>query len=181
MICKSSNQIIDGKIRLESNVRIGRKTEIGMYTFIGQNTNIGDNCFSIGNYCSIGQNVLIGPNIHPVSRLSTSSVFYSKSWGIVDYTEKESFNVSPVHIGSDVWIGAYAVILANVKIGHGAIIGANSVVTKDVPNYAVVVGNPARIIKYRFNDNIISSLIKSEWWVKEPKDILEYYISFKNE
>ncbi len=69
-----------------------------------------------------------------------------------------------VVIGNDVWIGANAIILPGVNIGDGAVIGAGTVVTKDVPPYAIVGGNPARVIKYRFDENTINTLLKIKWW-----------------
>ena len=67
-------------------------------------------------------------------------------------------------VGNDVWIGAKATIMSGVKIGDGAIVGATATVTKDVPPYAIVAGNPAKIIKYRFNEKQIESLLKIAWW-----------------
>ena len=69
-----------------------------------------------------------------------------------------------INIENDVWIGAYSTIMSGVKIGNGAVIGASSVVTKDIPPYAIVAGNPAKIIKYRFTEEQIVSLLKIEWW-----------------
>ena len=69
-----------------------------------------------------------------------------------------------VSIGNDVWIGCNAIIKKGIKIGNGAVIGAGSVVTKDVPAYAIVVGNPGKIIKYRFEDSIIKELKEIKWW-----------------
>ena len=160
-------------------MRLNSHIKVGNYTFIGANTNIGDNCIGIGSYCSIGQNCLIGPNIHPSSRMSTSAVFYSKSWGVVDYSEKKELNSRPVKIENDVWIGAYAIIMPGVSIGNGAIIGANSVVTKNVPAYAVVVGVPAKILKYRFDDSVISKLLSDKWWDKKPEEVLNDYKNFR--
>lgn len=77
-----------------------------------------------------------------------------------------------VIIGNDVWIGSHALILGGVKIGDGAVIGAGAVVTKDVPPYAVVGGVPARIIKYRFSQEIIDKLLEIKWW-NLPENILK--------
>lgn len=80
-------------------------------------------------------------------------------------------------IGNDVWIGHGAVLLRHVRIGHGAVVGALSVVTKDVPPYAIVAGNPARIIRYRFTESQIVRLLKSEWW-NLPIDTLRQLVPF---
>jgi len=78
-------------------------------------------------------------------------------------TEREQ-HYQKVIIENDVWIGANSVIMPGVKVGNGAIIGANAVVTKDVPDYAIVGGVPAKIIKYRFDEKTISSLLELKWW-----------------
>lgn len=70
----------------------------------------------------------------------------------------------PIKIANDVWIGAHTVILSGVQIGNGAIIGAGSIVTSDVPDYAIVAGNPAKVIKYRFDSQLIEKLLEIQWW-----------------
>ncbi|MCF7513923.1 CatB-related O-acetyltransferase [Pseudoalteromonas sp. L23] len=176
---KASNE--RENVRVEKGVRLNKKVKIGFYTFIGKDSNIGDNCSEIGRYCSIGQNSLIGPNIHPYNRLSTSAIFYSSAWGVVSDNEKESLNNRPVTLGSDVWVGAYSIVLPGVKVGHGAIIGANSVVTKDVPDYAIVAGNPAKIIKFRFDEEVIVRLLELCWWDMKPEEALNEYRKFEEE
>ncbi len=84
-------------------------------------------------------------------------------------------------IGNDVWIGVNALILDGVKIGDGVIIGANAVVTKDVPAFAIVVGSPAKIIRYRFSDKIIENLLRIKWWDKEAADLQSSIKLFQNE
>ena len=84
----------------------------------------------------------------------------------MNYTES-----APVQIGSDVWIGMRAIIADGVSIGHGAIIGANTVVTKDIPPYAIFYGSPPKIHSYRFEPNVIEALIASEWWLAPPHKI----------
>lgn len=110
----------------------------------------------IGNFCSIGENCrfICGGN-HKYNLLSTFpfDVYYSKN------KKSPSYSKGKITIEDDVWIGLNVTILSGVKIGKGAVIGASSVVSKDVPPYAIVVGNPAKIIKYRFNDNVIKKLI----------------------
>ena len=80
--------------------------------------------------------------------------------------------MEPVHIGNDVWIGSGVFIKNGITIGDGAIVGAHAVVTKDVPPYAIVCGNPARIIRYRLSDDIIKQLLELKWW-NLPDDIIK--------
>ena len=134
---------------------------IDEYSYVGPFSII--NTASIGRYCSIGPGVIIGTGKHPIDKLSTSPHIYEFSGS------KSSF--LRVEIGHDVWIGANAIIFGGVKIGQGAIIGAGSVVTKNVMPYEVVCGVPARYLKMRFSDDKISQIIKSEWWNLSPLEV----------
>lgn len=137
------------------NSYIDKESVVGRYNFIGKDVAITKS--EIGNYCSIAPRVLIGMGEHDLSQVSTSSIFYSDPYAKL--TEK------PCKIESDVWIGANAIVLRGVHVGIGAVIGAGSVVTRDVPPFAVVVGVPARIIKYRFDELMIKKILLSEWWI----------------
>ena len=119
----------------------------------------------IGKYCSIGSGavfMMAGNQGHRMDWVSTFPFYYQAN------IFKKSMNAyersGDTHIGDDVWIGSEAMIMAGVSIGSGAIIAARAVVGKDVPPYAVVGGNPAQIIKYRFNENEIQQLLKLKWW-----------------
>ena len=114
---------------------------------------------SIGNYCTIGNNVFIGQGEHDYKQVALSGQLYNFN-AYDKYTKKECI------IGNDVWIGVSAIILRGVHVGDGVVVGANSVVTKDIPDYAIVVGSPAKIIKYRFNDKKIEIIKKSNWFYK---------------
>ena len=126
----------------------------------------------LGRFCSVARFVEIGPIEHPVDFLSTHPFQYSKhhfanqeAW---DRLERCDFDEKPgAIVGNDVWIGLNAVILRGVTVGHGAIIGAGAVVTKDVPPYAIVVGSPAKILRYRFDAGIIQRLLDVAWWDME--------------
>ena len=125
----------------------------------------------IGRYCSIGPGVRILPENHPLNYKSTHPYFYLKSLGFV---EKEMIPAKKLEIGNDVWIGQSAIILRQVsKIGDGAVIGAGAVVTKDVPDYAIVAGSPAKVIRYRFSQENIQKLKKEQWWNKSIEELKE--------
>ena len=153
---------------------------VGMYSYGGcfaKDFNIGGKV-NIGRYCSIANNVhYFGAN-HPIHYASTSPYFYNKSFG---FNIVNDVRRSTLEIGNDVWIGYGVIITSNCKkIGNGAIIGAGSIVTKDVPPYSIVVGNPACIKKYRFNNDTIENLEKSQWWKYSPEQLLEYYDDIDN-
>ena len=127
---------------------------------------------SVGKYCSIAPNASFYTRDHPQKFVSTHPMFYNSQLKIV---EKDLIPYGELEIGNDVWVGQNAVILPSChKIGTGAIVGAGAIVTKDIPEYAVVVGNPAKVIKYRFSDNVIQELLESKWWDWEIEEIKEY-------
>lgn len=142
---------------------------IGDYVYIQDGARIANTTF--GRFCSIGHDVKIGLGIHPVDFISTFPAFYStKLQCQVTFADKDSFKESgKVEIGNDVWIGANALIMDNVKIGDGAIIAAGAVVTKNVDPYTIVGGVPASAIKKRFTEDQISRLLEYKWWEKDPE------------
>ena len=146
--------------------------EIGLYTRGG--------CFepwmvdpqtTIGRYTSIASGVRILNVNHPLSFKGTSGLFFNPALGLCD---RWLVDHNPLLIGNDVWIGANAVILPEVScIGDGAVIGAGAVVNRDVPPYAVVLGNPARLVKYRFPEEIIAQLLEERWWERDLSELTE--------
>lgn len=138
-------------------------SNVGKFTSIGRRTTIRNAL--IGNFCSVSYNVSIGATSHPIDRISGSAAFYQSKYGLVDITEKVK-NQKTI-IGHSVWIGCNAVIMEGVKVGNGAVVGAGAIVTKDVKPYEIVVGIPAKHLRYRFDKEIIDNIEKSKWWEKE--------------
>lgn len=142
-------------------VKIQRGTFVDKHSTIGAFSYLGKNCAvsvaTIGRYCSIGDSVVIGPGDHDMDQVSTSTEFQNDVF--TNLTKK------PCVIGHDVWIGAQSLILRGVTIGNGAVVGANSVVTRDVAPFEVVAGSPARVIKSRFEPNRAKQITDSAWWM----------------
>ncbi len=138
--------------------------EIGDYSYCGYYCNL--NHAKIGKFCSIANGVVIGGASHPLHFVSTSPAFLknngAKCAGSLGNLEFKNFENTV--IGSDVWIGENAIIKSGVEIGHGAVIGMGAVVTKSVAPYSIVAGNPARHIRYRFDESTRETLLQLEWW-----------------
>jgi acetyltransferase-like isoleucine patch superfamily enzyme len=154
---------VDRKAKIWRHAKIFRSS-IGPYTYIGKRTNI--ICTNIGKYCSIAGNCTIGMGTHPLRNLSTSSLFISKNNATGhSWVENSSFQeYHHTNIGNDVWIGTGVLVIGGISIGDGAVIGAGSIVTKDIPPYAIAVGCPARVIKYRFEQPVIKKILEVNWW-----------------
>lgn len=156
------NSYIDPTSKVESGSNLVNVTML-KYSFCGYNCDIMNAI--IGSFCSIANNVVIGGAMHPVDWVSTSPVFYG---GRDSVRKKFSNHCRPEDlqtiIGNDVWIGEGAKIKQGVRVGTGAVIGMGAVVTKDVPPYAIVAGNPAKLIRMRFDDETVARLLDSQWW-----------------
>lgn len=128
---------------------------------------------TIGSFCSIGPEVMFFSRVdHPTQLPSTypfRTLMLHPQQGNRDAVTK-----GPIRIGNDVWIGARAMIMSGVTIGDGAIVGAGAVVARDVPPYAIVVGNPGRVVRYRFTEDQITRLLALRWWTWDDARIAAY-------
>ena len=158
-------------ITIEKGTQVDGLTSIGSYTYIGRNCTVTRT--KIGRFVSIGDNVTIGPGEHDLSRLSTSSLFYENPY--VELTQDECI------IESDAWIGVDAIIMRGVRVGIGAAVAANAVVTKDIPDYAVVAGVPARVLKYRFDEKKQMQITATQWWIKDLQEAREILVKLAKE
>lgn len=147
---------------LGSRVRFYRSS-IGRFSFVGYGSTV-ESC-DIGAFCSISSDCRIGGASHPIEHISSSPVFYTADNACG--CQFASFMYNPyirTSIGNDVWIGSNVLVKAGVKIGNGAVVGMGSVVTKDVGPYEIWAGNPAKLIRLRFDSSVISSLERLAWW-----------------
>lgn len=158
--------------------------EIGIGTygpcFNPEKTWTGYGNLKIGKYCSFASDVCIYSRNHPYWNPSTSPLFYNTNF-ISGVSGQYQIPYKELEIGNDVWIGQYGIILPSVRrIGDGAVIGAGSIVTKDVPDYAIVAGNPAKVIKYRFDEETIEYLKEIKWWDWDLEFIKENISHFQS-
>ncbi|WP_269449113.1 CatB-related O-acetyltransferase [Massilia endophytica] len=155
-----------GNLVLDKHSTVSRST-LGKYFGLG--------CFSyvtnsrIGRYCTFGSRVSIGAFSHPTDWLSIHEFQYRGTQNVFgESIVDEGVNLAPknptTEIGNDVWIGDNACIRFGTKIGDGAVIGMGAVVVADVPPYAIVVGSPARVLRYRFEADVIAELLELKWW-----------------
>lgn len=137
---------------------------LGDYSYIAKNCNI-SHC-TVGKFCSIGPNFCCGLGIHPTDGVSTAPMFYStaKQNGVTLCDESKVAESKQTIIGNDVFIGANVTVLDGVKIADGAVIGAGAVVVDDIPPFAIAVGVPAKVVRFRFDEKTIEALLEKQWW-----------------
>lgn len=165
--------IIKSEIHFSSKIGSGSdiiNSNMDKYSYCGYDCKI-INC-QIGAFCSLADGVIIGGVQHPIEWASSSSVFYYERNGVKKFAEYRRAEDLRTIIGNDVWIGERAIIKAGVHIGDGAVIGMGSVVTKDIGAYEIWGGNPAKIIKKRFSNEIIAKLVDSQWWKKADDELI---------
>ncbi len=152
----------------KQNIDVHRDSYLGKNTTIGFGTSINGIVYiassrkysvQIGKYCAIAHGLRIRVRNHKTGYVNLQEKFQNK----YQFPNLGSFK-GPVIIGNNVWIGDNVIILSGVTIGDGAVLGAGAVVTKDIPPYSIAVGSPARVVKKRFNDEIIEQLLNIKWW-----------------
>jgi virginiamycin A acetyltransferase len=168
---------IDAVTELETPVRVERNTvvhasRIGCYSYIGERSFV--LAADIGRFCSGAQGVILGASGHPLDRVTTHTFpWHPADGGFVDST---GLSVERLRIGHDVWVGCNAVVLSGITVGNGAVIAAGAVVTRDVPDYAIVAGVPARLIRFRYSELLLTPLKALSWW-EWPDEVLRKHVS----
>lgn len=148
-------------------------SKMGRYSYIAEYTSI--SMTEVGAFTSIAKGCTIGGGEHPMNWVSMSPVFHNSSGLMKKKFAKHEYQTHrKTYIGNDVWIGAHCLIKSGVKIADGAVIGMGSVVTHDVGPYEIYVGNPAHMIRKRFDDETISKLLESQWWNWDDDKISQY-------
>lgn len=181
-----------GNVDFEGLNKVGARarvfnSSIGYGSYIANDSTLTG--VSLGRYCSLGPNISMPTGLHPTSGFaSTSPLFFSLSGQLGQtYVSHQKFAENRFAdggylrvIGNDVWIGGNVVVLEGVRIGDGAIIGAGSVVVKDLPPYSISVGVPARAVRYRFDRETVDRLLTTKWWERDPEWIKSHAEAFED-
>jgi phosphonate metabolism protein (transferase hexapeptide repeat family) len=153
------------------------ETEVGDYTYFAGDASV--IYARIGKFCSIASHVRINPGNHPVQRVTQHHCTYRRvQYGLDTRDDHDFFHwrrTDRVEIGHDVWLGHGVLVLAGVAIGTGAAVGAGAVVTKDIPPYAIAVGVPAQVIKYRFDADTVAQIMNTRWWDWDRRTLEERF------
>lgn len=164
------SSVINEHVHIDRGAYI-QNSSFGYGSYVGKDSLV--KFTNIGKYCNLSWQLSIGGSNHNYK----AACMYTHSWWKRTFGAGEGMlPVLPeeyTHIGNDVWIGAQANILRGVTIGDGAVIGANTLVLSDIPPYAIAVGSPAKVIKYRFDEETIRRLEKIQWWNWDPKTIVK--------
>lgn len=178
----SSDNDIDSKACIYRMCKV-KHSKLGAYSYLGNDTDV--ELAEIGKFTSISDHCRIGLGQHTLDLISTCPLFTQKINGTQSQWVDRNINAAKDEttiIGNDVWIGTHALISSGVTIGDGAVVAAGAVVVKNVPPYAIVGGVPAKLIRYRFSQDIIDKLIQLKWW-NLPDSVLKENLNFfqKNE
>lgn len=171
--------VISEYVRIDRNNLI-QNSSIGRMSYTGNFCVIQE--AEIGSFCSISWGVTIGGGEHNIRSITTHDFVYNDRYDL-GLPSKKIHNryALDCKIGHDVWIGANSTVLRGVRVGTGAVIGANSLVSRDVPEYSIVVGNPAHVIKYRFEEPVRARLLQSNWWCMDLEKIKKNLAAFSSE
>lgn len=175
----NENTVLDQSADIRAFTKL-YNTKIGKYSRINSGCRL--SYVNVKNFTAIGRGSSLGLGQHPLNYASTQNIFYHPNkmkpewYQPIDYKDEHK----EITIGNDVWIGVECLIMDGVTIGDGAVIGARSVVTKDIPPYAIAVGQPAKVLKYRFSPEIINRLLEIKWWDLTDEEISKK-IKFFNE
>lgn len=171
-----ASAILEAPVRCFGSVRVREDCSIGQFTFVNDRTTLFPGT-TVGRYCSIGKACEIGAPTHPDTWLTSSPVGFAAARHFPKeaklFKQLPFDQYKPTRIGSDVWIGSLSMISGGVTIGDGAIVGAGAVVTSDVPDYAIMVGSPAKVLRYRFDAETVRRLVASQWWTLPPNEVAE--------
>lgn len=180
-LAKIRNSKFGKYVEIDERTRV-TDSDIGDYSYILHDSEV---IYStIGKYCAIAPFTRINPGNHPYWRAAISNITYRSEMYDLGENDQEFFEWRKkqiVNIGHDVWIGQDVLVMPGVKVGTGAIIGGGAVVTKDVPNYTIVAGVPAKQIKRRFTEKVEESLFRISWWNWEHEKIKEAMPDFRKD
>lgn len=166
------------KSNIHSTSKVGSfshlvRVKMNKYSYIGNNCTVID--VDIGGFCSIADNVIIGGASHPINWVSTSPVFHDgKNIMRKNFANHPYELTKKTILKNDIWIGNNSLIKSGVTINNGAVVGMGSVVTKDIGEYEIWAGNPAKLIRKRFSDEIIKQLSASDWWSWNDDEINKF-------
>jgi len=165
VVISNVSKVVDSTLKFYSRMKDYSEiysSYLGAYSYISQYSIV--NKSKIGKFTSIANGCYIGLWEHNTQVSTHSFYLYEHSGGFVDGCTNYDKDDVETYIGNDVWVGANAVIMKGITVSDGVIIGASAVVTKDIPAYAIVVGNPAKILKYRYSPQDIKWLLDIQWW-----------------